>query len=51
VDLPRSSRTAAGGGAAAPSWRRRYGEARAEGDDPLGDHDYDVPTFLRRSAD
>src|SRR5437867_105721 len=46
VDLPRSSRTAAGGGAAAPSWRRRYGEARAEGDDPLGDDDSDGPTIL-----
>ena len=53
VDLPRSARVPAGGGggAAQPTWRRRYGEARAEGDDPLGDHDYDVPTFLRRSAD
>ena len=27
-------------------------EARAEGDSPLdGENDYDVPTFLRRSAD
>jgi cell division protein FtsZ len=56
VDLPRSVRQAAttaapGGGGAAPAWRRRYGENRAEIDDPLADNDYDVPTFLRRSAD
>jgi cell division protein FtsZ len=53
VDLSRGPRPAAGaaGGGAAPSWRRRFGEARAEGDDPLADSDYDVPTFLRRSAD
>jgi cell division protein FtsZ len=55
VDLPRPVRSgpapAPGGSNTAPAWRRRYGEGRAEGDDPLGDNDYDVPTFLRRSAD
>jgi cell division protein FtsZ len=55
VDLPRATRqpaaAPAGGGNAAPAWRRRYGENRAEIDDPLADNDYDVPTFLRRSAD
>jgi cell division protein FtsZ len=54
VDLPRAARQAAatppGGGGPAPAWRRRLGE-RADIDDPLGDSDYDVPTFLRRSAD
>ena len=31
---------------------RRFGEARAEGDNALdGEHDYDVPTFLRKQAD
>ena len=53
VDLPRAPRSAGGTSGGAPAWRRRFGEARAEGDSPLGDaeHDYDVPTFLRRSAD
>src|SRR2546427_7747020 len=54
VDLPRTPRSAGGTSATgtAPAWRRRFGEARAEGDGPLdGEHDYDVPTFLRRSAD
>ena len=56
VDLPRTVRPAAaaaapGGGGTAPAWRRRYGENRADIDDPLADNDYDVPTFLRRSAD
>ena len=54
VDLPRASRSAGGTSATgtAPAWRRRFGEARAEGDSPLdGENDYDVPTFLRRSAD
>jgi cell division protein FtsZ len=54
VDLPRAARqpaAAAPGAGSAPAWRRRYGENRAEIDDPLGDSDYDVPTFLRRSAD
>ncbi len=53
VDLPRASRGAPGAPGGAPTWRRRFGEARAEGEGPLGDHehDYDVPTFLRRSAD
>ena len=53
VDLPRMPRSLGGTStAAAPAWRRRLGEARAEGDTPLdGEHDYDVPTFLRRSAD
>jgi cell division protein FtsZ len=55
VDLPRSARSTGGTSATGtpPSWRRRFGEARAEGDvGPLDqEHDYDVPTFLRRSAD
>jgi cell division protein FtsZ len=54
VDLPRAPRSAGGTSAngTATTWRRRFGEARAEGDDPLDqEHDYDVPTFLRRSAD
>jgi cell division protein FtsZ len=53
VDLPRASRAVPGAPGPAPAWRRRFGEARAEVDGPLGDaeHDYDVPTFLRRSAD
>ena len=54
VDLPRPSRqpaAAASGGGPAPAWRRKYGEGRAEIDDPMGESDYDVPTFLRRSAD
>ena len=55
VDLPRSPRPSAGGTSASgtpPTWRRRFGEARAEADGPLDqEHDYDVPTFLRRSAD
>jgi cell division protein FtsZ len=54
VDLPRAPRSAGGTSAngTAATWRRRFGEARAEGDDPLDqEHDYDVPTFLRRSAD
>ena len=57
VDLPRTVRTpaataaATGGGGTAPAWRRRYGENRADIDDPLAENDYDVPTFLRRSAD
>jgi len=56
VDLPRTARQAAtapaaSGGGSAPAWRRRYGENRTELDDPLAESDYDVPTFLRRSAD
>ncbi|HZF05295.1 MAG TPA: cell division protein FtsZ [Patescibacteria group bacterium] len=52
VGLPRAPRSAGGTSGTAPAWRRRFGEARAEGDGPLdGEHDYDVPTFLRRSAD
>ena len=55
VDLPRTVRPAAaaapGGGGTAPAWRRKYGENRADLDDPLAENDYDVPTFLRRSAD
>jgi cell division protein FtsZ len=54
VDLPRAARQPAAatpGGGSAPAWRRRYGENRADIDDPLADNDYDVPTFLRRSAD
>jgi cell division protein FtsZ len=54
VDLPRAPRSAGGTSAngTAQTWRRRFGEARAEGDDALDqEHDYDVPTFLRRSAD
>ena len=54
VDLPRASRSVGGTSAtgAPPAWRRRFGEARADGDSALDtEHDYDVPTFLRRSAD
>jgi cell division protein FtsZ len=55
VDLPRPAArqpaAAAPGGNTAPAWRRKYGENRAEIDDPMGENDYDVPTFLRRSAD
>src|SRR5207248_10365919 len=53
LDLARTPRSAGGtSGTAAPAWRRRLGDARAEGDSPLdAEHDYDVPTFLRRSAD
>ena len=54
VDLPRASRSVGGTSAngAPPAWRRRSGEARADGDSALDtEHDYDVPTFLRRSAD
>jgi len=53
LDLARTPRSAGGtSGTAAPAWRRRFGEARAEGDSPLDtENDYDVPTFLRRSAD
>ncbi len=51
VDLPRPSR-GLGTAANPPPWRRRaMGEARATGDDPLGDGDLDVPAFLRRQAD
>jgi cell division protein FtsZ len=50
VDLPRGHAGARTGSAPPPSWRRRVGEVRAEGDEGLGD-EYDVPTFLRRSAD
>jgi cell division protein FtsZ len=49
VDLQRGARpvpSAAGAG-----WRRRAGEARAEGDDPFDSVDVDVPAFLRRRAD
>jgi cell division protein FtsZ len=55
VDMSRGPRSTGGTSATgtAPAWRRRFGEAaRAEGDGPLDqEHDYDVPTFLRRSAD
>src|SRR5690242_5900831 len=53
VDLPRAPRSPGAPVPGASPWRRRLGEARAESDGPLGDaeHDYDVPTFLRRSAD
>jgi cell division protein FtsZ len=50
VDLPRGHNGGRAGAAPPPGWRRRIGEVRAEGDDTLGD-EYDVPTFLRRSAD
>src|SRR5687768_5895400 len=50
VDLPRGHAARGTGTAPVPGWRRRVGEVRAEGDDTLGD-EYDVPTFLRRSAD
>jgi cell division protein FtsZ len=49
VDLPRASRPGTAPGPMA--WRRRPAEVRAEGDDALGDSDYDVPAFLRRQAD
>ena len=51
VDLPRAPRAGAGGGTPPGAWRKRVGEARAEGEDPLGDGDLDVPAFLRRQAD
>ena len=55
VDLPRPTRSAPAaapaGAGAAPARRRRYGDGRADLDDPLAESDYDVPTFLRRSAD
>ena len=51
VDLPRAGRLGAQPGNAA-AWRRRLAaDVRAESDDPLGDSDYDVPTFLRKQAD
>jgi cell division protein FtsZ len=50
VDLSRGHTGGRTGTAPAPGWRRRVGEVRADGDDTLGD-EYDVPTFLRRSAD
>ena len=51
VDLPRAGRPGLQPGAAA-AWRRRLAaDVRAESDDPLGDSDYDVPTFLRKQAD
>jgi cell division protein FtsZ len=51
VDLPRAGRAGLQPGAAA-AWRRRLAaDVRAESDDPLGDSDYDVPTFLRKQAD
>jgi len=51
VDLPRAGRLGAQPGNAA-AWRRRLAaDVRAESDDPLGDGDYDVPTFLRKQAD
>jgi cell division protein FtsZ len=50
VDLSRGHTAGRLGVASPPGWRRRIGEVRAEGDDTLGD-EYDVPTFLRRSAD
>jgi cell division protein FtsZ len=50
VDLPRGHAARGTGTATPPSWRRRVGEVRGDGDDTLGD-EYDVPTFLRRSAD
>ena len=51
VDLPRSVRQAApaaapGGGGTAPAWRRRYGENRAELDDPGGPFVFFWPLFL-----
>jgi len=33
------------------AWRRRAGEPRLEGDDPVEGDDLDVPAFLRRQAD
>jgi cell division protein FtsZ len=49
VDLPRPGRAPALAGAGA--WRRRAGEARAEGDDAFDGVDLEVPAFLRRQAD
>ena len=44
---PAASASPCGGG-----WRRRLARrVRAEGDDPMGDADLDVPAFLRRQAD
>ncbi len=33
------------------AWRRRAGEPRLDGDDPMEGDDLDVPAFLRRQAD
>jgi cell division protein FtsZ len=49
VDLQRGVRPAPS--ATGAGWRRRAGEARAEGDDPFDRVDVDVPAFLRRQAD
>jgi len=49
VDLPRAARSSPF--ATAGAWRRRPSEVRAEGDDPFGGNDLDVPAFLRRQAD
>jgi cell division protein FtsZ len=51
VDLPRMSRAGGGSGASPGPWRKKFGEARAESDDPFAESDFDVPTFLRKQAD
>jgi cell division protein FtsZ len=52
VDLPRTPGRGPGSLAgSAAAFRRRFGEARGEGDERLGDGDLDVPAFLRRQAD
>ena len=48
VDLQRGARPAPSTTGA--GWRRRAGEARAEGDDPFESVDVDVPAFLRRRS-
>jgi cell division protein FtsZ len=51
VDLPRGSRSLPAAAAAAPAWRRRFADPRAEGETEPGDGDLEVPAFLRRQAD
>ena len=49
LDLPRGPRPAPP--APGVTWRRRAGEPRLDGSDPVEGDDLDVPAFLRRQAD